>query len=198
MSSCILTTRPKPATSCRWRRSRLRAMRMNSGARHHPIQSVNLSFGHGSVTREVSGSGGFRASDTASHPSGRGIERSGPLRATEQNMPHASQAQPRSLRPPQLHWGALGDTVRYRSRCFAAAFLSLRSFFSFTDSLGLLVPVRLFCSLFAITHILGSWFGLSPVVRLGRLDRVLSLSLVAITAPRFVQRGASIVQHGNR
>jgi len=54
-----------------------------------------------------------------------------------------------------------------RSRCFAAAFLSLRSFLSFTDSLGLLWPDRLFCSLFAIAQFPGSWLGFDPVVRLG-------------------------------
>ena len=54
-----------------------------------------------------------------------------------------------------------------RSRCFAAAFRSLRSFFSFTDSLGLLLPDRLFCSLLAIAYFLGSWFEVSLVVRPG-------------------------------
>jgi hypothetical protein len=101
-------------------------------------------------------------------------------------------------RPPRPDRRAIGVVVRYRSRCFAAAFLSLRSFFSFTDSLGLLLPDRLFWSLFAIAHLLGSWFGLSSVVRLGRPDRVFSLSLVARIVARCIQRRASILQHGNR
>jgi hypothetical protein len=33
----------------------------------------------------------------------------------------------------------------------------LRSFFSFTDSLGLLLADRFFWSLFAIAHLLGVW-----------------------------------------
>jgi hypothetical protein len=55
----------------------------------HP---VNLSLGHGAVIQEVSGSGNSRASDTASHPSGNGIERFMPLRETQLSSPHASHA----------------------------------------------------------------------------------------------------------
>jgi hypothetical protein len=59
---------------------------------HPSIQPVNLSRGHGSSIQDVSGSGNERASSTANHPWDNGIVLSLPLRATQRNMPHDSQA----------------------------------------------------------------------------------------------------------
>ena len=87
----------------------------------------------------------------------------------------------------------LGFCHLANGRAGRAAFRSLPSLFSFTDSLGLLLDVRLFWSLLAIAHLVGSWLVFDPVAGLRGPDQVFRLSVVAATRSPVASNGEPLL-----